>query len=363
MVEMHSQGRSEVRSLSRVEAPEEALSLGEAARLVRDLAAHRSVLLLAQPGVGKSALVESLAREAGLPCRSLLGTQIAPEDVSGVPKIVGERSVFCPPRMLLPEDGAPFCLFLDELPASAPDVQKAFYSILLERRIGEHPLPAGSWVVAAGNRAEDHALVRGLSSALVNRLLVLHVRADVDEWLRWARRERVRSEVRAFIRVFPDALCRPAPRAPAPFSTPRSWHAFSDAWSLAQASGELSERLLRALLEGFVSAEDVARFLALRESFDPRLDLYTFVRDPARLPDEWSLRDALVGRVREEVLSGRLALSADEAELFLLRLPPDVRNTALVDAVDAWGALGVRHAFRTALDELIDVEGHHDAVG
>ena len=42
-------------------------------------------------------------REAGLPCRSLLGTQIAPEDVSGIPRIVGERSVFCPPRMLLPE--------------------------------------------------------------------------------------------------------------------------------------------------------------------------------------------------------------------------------------------------------------------
>ena len=37
------------------------------------------------------------AREANLPCRSLLGTQIAPEDVSGIPRIVGERSVFCPP--------------------------------------------------------------------------------------------------------------------------------------------------------------------------------------------------------------------------------------------------------------------------
>ncbi len=90
--------------------------------------------------MGKSEMVYEAAREVGLPCRSLLGTQIAPEDVSGVPRIVGERSVFCPPRLLLPEKPEPFCLFLDELPACAPDVQKAFYSLLLERRLGEHAL-------------------------------------------------------------------------------------------------------------------------------------------------------------------------------------------------------------------------------
>ena len=90
-----------------------------------------------------------------------------PEDVSGVPKLVGNRSVFCPPRVLLPDDDKPFCLFLDELPAAPPDVQKAFYSLLLERRIGEYHLPKGTWVVAAGNRAEDKALVRTISSKLL----------------------------------------------------------------------------------------------------------------------------------------------------------------------------------------------------
>jgi hypothetical protein len=64
--------------------------------------------LLSPPGVGKSDTVYQAAAEAGLPCRSLLGTQIAPEDVSGIPRIVGERSVFCPPRVLLPETPQPF---------------------------------------------------------------------------------------------------------------------------------------------------------------------------------------------------------------------------------------------------------------
>ena len=161
----------------------ETITLSQAKSLVRTLAHRQSLLLLSPPGVGKSDSVAQAAAEAGLPCKSLLGTQIAPEDVSGVPRIVGERSVFCPPRILLPDEPTPFCLFLDELPACAPDVQKAFYSLLLERRLGEHKLPEGTWVVAAGNRAEDRALVRTISSALVNRVVILQVRVDVKEWL------------------------------------------------------------------------------------------------------------------------------------------------------------------------------------
>src|SRR5690349_14428869 len=105
--------------------------LSEAKTLIKTMAHEQSLLLLSPPGVGKSDIVMQAAAEAGLPCRSLLGTQIAPEDVSGIPRIVGERSVFCPPRVLLPEDGKPFCLFLDELPAAPPDIQKAFYALLL----------------------------------------------------------------------------------------------------------------------------------------------------------------------------------------------------------------------------------------
>ena len=108
----------------------ETITLSQAGALISTMAHEESLLLLSAPGVGKSDLIAQTADAAGLECRSLLGTQIAPEDVSGIPRIVGERSVFCPPRVLLPDSPEPFCLFLDELPASAPDVQKAFYSLL-----------------------------------------------------------------------------------------------------------------------------------------------------------------------------------------------------------------------------------------
>src|SRR5437667_12712014 len=91
---------------------EETITLSQARKLIQCMAHEQSFLLLAPPGVGKSEMVYQAAAETRLPCRSLLGTQIAPEDVSGIPRIVGERSVFCPPRVLLPALPDQYCLFL-----------------------------------------------------------------------------------------------------------------------------------------------------------------------------------------------------------------------------------------------------------
>src|SRR5262245_26302130 len=249
-----------------MEAPrtafDEAITLRQAKKLIQCMAHEQSFLLLSAPGMGKSEMVYEAAREAGLPCRSLLGTQIAPEDVSGVPRIVGERSVFCPPRILLPERPEPFCLFLDELPACAPDVQKAFYSLLLERRLGEHRLPPGTWVVAAGNRLQDRALVRALSSALVNRVVVLQIRAARGEWLRWARANGVRREILTFSTFQPEARVRPVPAGAIPFSAPRAWASLARALDQAEAAGILTAGLRRALAYGRVTAEDAAGFCA-----------------------------------------------------------------------------------------------------
>ncbi|HVF65145.1 MAG TPA: AAA family ATPase [Casimicrobiaceae bacterium] len=335
-------------------ALEETITLGQAKKLIQCMAHEQSFLLLSPPGVGKSEMVYAAADEAGLACRSLLGTQIAPEDVSGIPRIVGERSVFCPPRMLLPERAEPFCLFLDELPACAPDVQKAFYSLLLERRIGEHALPAGTWVVAAGNRIADRSLVRSMSAALVNRVTILNLRVDVDEWQRWAGRNGVRGDVRSFIHYLPDALARPVPHEPSPFSTPRAWATLSRALDLAEAAGMLSSETRRALAFGRLSPEDAAVFCALaEETIAPMHALEDYIIDPKRLPKGEAARWFILDCIRRSVRDDRLRdVKPPAVNRFLRSLSREHQLTILTDLVERWGALGADRAMLTLLKQV-----------
>jgi hypothetical protein len=321
---------------------QQTITLQQAKKLIQCMAAEQSFLLLAPPGVGKSDMVVQAAQEAGLPCRSLLGTQIAPEDVSGIPRIIGERSVFCPPRVLLPENPEAFCLFLDELPACAPDVQKAFYSLLLERRLGEHALPAGTWVVAAGNRAQDRALVRSMSSALVNRVTILNVRVDAGEWLTWAARQKVRAEILSFIRAMPDALMRDVPPDPVPFSTPRAWALLSRALDLAQGSGVLNNETRRALAFGRLSAEDAAVFCALAEELIGAMQAPRYyVEHSDALPKAEAARWFILNCIRQQVRDERLTGVTPRAiERFMRSLTHEQQLTLITDQVAQWGALG-----------------------
>jgi hypothetical protein len=322
--------------------PPPAVTLSQAKELVRCLADTESVLLLSPPGVGKSAAVEQAAREAGLEVRSLLGTQIAPEDVSGVPKIVNDRAVFCPPRLLLPDDEKPFCLFLDELPAAPPDVQKAFYSLLLERRVGEYRLPKGTWVVAAGNRSEDRALVRTLSSALVNRVFVVPVRVDLEEWVAWAERAGVRSEIRGFVRFVPAALQRPVPPDPVPFSTPRAWAMLSRDMDLAERGGKLTAEERRALAFGRISAHDAGLFCALcEEGLGELRPVRDYFEDPTRLPKTETAMWFLVSRTRNAVSHGEVKeIPAEKVNAFLSAVGEEYRFALILDLVEPWAELG-----------------------
>ncbi|MFG1648129.1 hypothetical protein ACGFMK_48235 [Amycolatopsis sp. NPDC049252] len=127
----------------------------------------RPVFLWGAPGIGKSSLVREFAASLGLDCVSLLGTAAASARRSRSP--VTSRTA-C-------SSGG--------LNAAAPDVQKAFYSLILDRRIGSYELPPGSVVIGAGNRATDQALARPMASALVNRLVHVHLRASSADWLTW----------------------------------------------------------------------------------------------------------------------------------------------------------------------------------
>ena len=206
----------------------------------------RPVFIWGAPGIGKSAIVEQFAAELGLACIFLTGSLVAPEDLIGVPQIVNGTSVFCPPHCLVQKE--PFCLFLDELNACSLEVQKAFYSLILERRIGEYHLPDGSIVVGAGNRMQDNAITRQLPSALINRMFHVELTANSRVWLEWAAENGIHPYVYDYLCARPDHLWSQPTKTEEPFSSPRSWHMLSDA--LYGCGASVSEQQLSVLAYG-----------------------------------------------------------------------------------------------------------------
>ena len=207
----------------------------ELSEILLTVAPVRPVFIWGAPGIGKSALVEQFAMDVGMECVSLLGSQLAPEDIIGIPRINGNVSEFLPPKMIARNE--PYVLFLDELNACSQEVQKAFYSLIYERRIGEYHLPKGSVVIGAGNRAQDNAIVKTMSSALVNRMFHVQLKVDVNQWLSWAYTAGIHEWVTDYITARPEHLFSVPPKTEEPFSTPRSWHTLSDLIKEFQTTG------------------------------------------------------------------------------------------------------------------------------
>ncbi len=228
-----------------------------------------SWMLHGRPGIGKTEIVQQLADETGARLYDLRLTTIEPQDLRGLPFYDHDarRTVWYPPEDLPDDPDRPAILFLDELTAAAPALQPTVYGLLQERRVGQHPLPASTFIVAAGNTVEDGAIAYEMGTALSDRLVHLSLRAEAGDWIaRFAVPCGVHPAVTAFIRTRPDLLdtTEDALRKGQMIAcTPRSWarvstllHAVPDkAVRDVLIAGTLGEA---AAAEFILIAEDIA---------------------------------------------------------------------------------------------------------
>lgn len=261
----------------------------ELSKLLLNVALTRPVFIWGPPGIGKSALVEQFAQEVGLECVSLIGSQLAPEDLIGVPRIEGDRSIFCPPRTIARDE--PYVLFVDELNACSFEVQKAFYSLINERRLGEYRLPEGSVVVGAGNRAQDQAIVKPMSSALMNRMLHVELKPNSRDWLAWAYVQCIHEWVIGYVETRPDHLWVEPPKTQETFTTPRSWHILSDA--LRAYGPKVTTDEIDLLAAGCLSPGHARSFSAFVKQLHGSLRVDLILRGDQPLPRAAEDRDVL----------------------------------------------------------------------
>jgi hypothetical protein len=188
------------------------VSLAQAATLIRTCGGTNTFLLQGAPGVGKSSILKTLAREMPdyLPCY----IDVANLDLGdlGMPVIDREAMVtnYAPNARfgVGREQNRPVLLMLDELGKASRPVLNMLLPVILEHRIGDVTLPIGSIVFGTTNLATD-GVGDNIPAQAHNRMTVLDVgNPAVEEWLIWAAENNVAPEVMAFAREFPQVFER-----------------------------------------------------------------------------------------------------------------------------------------------------------
>jgi hypothetical protein len=166
-------------------------------------------LIVGQPGIGKSDIVDQSSRAAGMELIIAHPVVSDPTDFKGMPYVSADgRADFSPfgdLRRLIEAD-KPTVFFLDDLGQAPPATQAAAMQLVLARQINGVAIPDHVRFVAATNRKKDRAGVGGILEPVKGRFDIFHVRPDVDSWCTWALEAGLPIEFVALARFKPDML-------------------------------------------------------------------------------------------------------------------------------------------------------------
>jgi hypothetical protein len=253
------------------------------------------------PGIGKSYVLESLARQNGWAFHAEFLAQKTSGEVRGLPfinKSTGVTEWTMPDFIAAAKNNEQkmFLLLLDELSAATPDVQVSGYQLLQSRQLGAHKLPDNVLLCGAGNRPEDGAIAYEMGSALSDRVCHFHVTCDLDSWMTWAEAEELHPDILGFMRAKPrylnsqyidsdygtgnqqqeddDYLIMP---------TPRSWHRVSNA---LYAYPDQKDTIINFVLPGWVglmAAHAFSTFVRRMSDNYPIEEYYKHAQNDAKL--------------------------------------------------------------------------------
>jgi len=262
------------------EIPRDTIGVEAAKRLLHALSdAQVPAFLWGPPGIGKSDIVKEFADDIGAELLILKASEIRPEELLGLPGLrEGGFTTYHPllPLHRLTEDWSaanpgeprrPTVLFLDEMNCAPPDLLASYQYLLLERTVGGlggQKLRGDVTIVAAGNRTSDGAFVHSLSTPLASRVVHLHLQPSFEDWRDWARRNRVRPTILAFLERRRSCFHDFDPsRRNETFGCPRTWAMLSDV--LAEVEGT-PDAVRQAVIVGTVGPGAGTEYLAFERT-------------------------------------------------------------------------------------------------
>lgn len=295
------------------------------------------VMVWGAPGVGKSTIVKSLAKEMGIGFVDVRLAQMESIDIRGLP--LPDKDAHCVqwlPSSIFPRDNDKGgIIFLDELSAAPKDVQVASYELILDRQLGGgdvYRVPSKWVIVAAGNRSCDRAVSTTMSSALANRMMHLEIEANAEDWVIWAVAHDIHPSVVGFINFKPKMLASlDDQNLERGFPTPRSWERVSEMCKVLK-----NETLLKKAVYGLVGVSAGQQFMEFHKIAAQMENVLDMMIDPSKkvvVPTRDDLKYAMTSAMVYHVWKGKDKADTEKRVAGFLRismfLPPAFATMAM----------------------------------
>ncbi len=181
-----------------------------------DRVRQRPILLLGAPGIGKTAIMEQVAHELGIGLVAYSITHHTRQSAIGLP-FISERqydgethkiteytmseivsSVYDAIEYNGYREGI---LFIDEINCASETLAPTMLQFLQYKTFGQHRVPDGWTLVAAGNPPEYNKSVRDFDIVTLDRLKKIEVEPDYRAWKEYAYRNNVHGAIISYLDI------------------------------------------------------------------------------------------------------------------------------------------------------------------
>lgn len=274
---------------------------------------QRPILLMGPPGIGKTQVMEQVARECGVALVAYTITHHTRQSAVGLPFIrqrhYGDKDVSVTEYTMSEIIASIYAkmeatglsegiLFIDEINCVSETLAPTMLQFLQCKTFGNQAVPAGWVIVAAGNPPEYNKSVRDFDIVTLDRVRRMDIEPDLPVWKDYARAAHIHSAILSYLELHPQNFYQiNADVDGTQFVTARGWEDLSNLLDTYEALGlQADEELIREYIQHPKIAED----------FSAYLDLYYKYRD------DYGVEEILAGQAKPAVFARLLQAPFDE---------------------------------------------------